>query len=361
MAWTPPPPRSGHPYYMHDAIYAQPGALRLLGRANAAALAGAAERLRGMERLLLAGIGTSWHATLVGELLFARVAKFGHRARSLHSFEFKGYWPDPDARTGVIVVSHRGTKRYSLEALQKAKGTGGVGVVITGRGSGDGLAVADVLLRTVDQESSAAHTISYTCAMALLASLAAQAGGDDGILRALDGIPDQLALLLGQESWEQLAARFADRRRYWFLGGGPNTATALEAALKMSEANYALAIGYNCEQFLHGPWAALAPEDAVFLVAPPGPSYERCLAAARVARDVGAPLIALVREDDREIAGLAAETIAMPPVDELLSPILAIVPLQLFTYHLALSRGVNPDTMRADQPAHGRARAALSL
>jgi glucosamine--fructose-6-phosphate aminotransferase (isomerizing) len=68
-----------------------------------------------------------------------------------------------------------------------------------------------------------------------------------------------------------------------------------------------------------------------------------------------------VRENDREIAALAAETVAIPDIDELLSPILTVVPLQLFTYHLALQRGVNPDTMRADQAAHGRARAGLAL
>jgi len=346
---------------MHDAIYAQPGALRLLMRGNEEAMTGAATRLRTMDRVILCGIGTSWHATLVGELLFAHVGRLGHRVRAFHSFEFKNYWPEPDQRTGVVVVSHRGTKRYSLEALAKAKGTAGVGVVITGKGSGDGLAIADYTLRTVEQESSAAHTISYTCAMTLLAGLAAELGGSDGLRRELDQIPDQLATLLGQEDWDGLATRFANRREYWFVGGGPNTATAYEAALKMNEANHTKTVGYNCEQFLHGPWAGLDADDLLVLIAPPGPSYERCLTAARVAAEIGTPIVALVRDGDREIAALAAETIALPPVDELLSPILAVVPLQLFTYHLALQRGVNPDTMRADQPTHGRARAALTL
>ena len=361
MTWTPPPPRSGHPYYMHDAIYAQPGALRLLPRANADALAAAAARLTAMDRIILAGIGTSWHATLVGELLFARVARFGHRVRALHSFEFTSAWPDPDPKTGVVVVSHRGTKRYSLDALRKTKASGGGGIVVTGKGSGDGLAIADVALVTVNQEASAAHTVSYTCALALLAALAAEIGGDAEVRGALDAIPDQLALLLGQEAWESLAARFADRPRYYFVGGGPNTATAYEAALKMNEANHTTALGFHCEQFLHGPWVALNPEDVVFVVAPPGPSYRRCLDVARLAREIGASVVALVREGDREIAPLAAETIAIPEIDELLSPILTVVPLQLFTYHTALLRGTNPDTMRADQPAHARARAALSL
>lgn len=361
MAWTPPPPRSGHPYYMHDAIYAQPGALRLVLRGNGEALREAAGRLREARQVLLAGIGTSWHATLVGELLLARAGRLGHRVRALHSFELVNYWPAPDPQTGVVVVSHRGTKRYSLEALQRAKAGGGVGVTITGKGSGDGLGIADYTLRTVEQEASAAHTISYTCALALLAALAAEIGGDDEVPRALDALPDQLAFLLGQEAWENLAARFADRRRYYFVGGGPNTATALEAALKMSEANHAIAAGFGCEQFLHGPYCALTREDVLFVVAPPGRAYERCLMAAQAARAIGAPVVALVRDGDRDIAPLAAETIALPEVDELLSPIPAIVPLQLFTYHLALQRGVNPDTMRSDQPEHGRARALLAL
>jgi glucosamine--fructose-6-phosphate aminotransferase (isomerizing) len=81
---------------------------------------------------------------------------------------------------------------------------------------------------------------------------------------------------------------------------------------------------------------------------------------ARVAVAIGAPVVALVAEDDREIAALAAETIALPPVPELLSPIVAVVPLQLLAYHLAVKAGANPDTMRAEQAGHGRARAAAA-
>jgi len=233
-------------------------------------------------------------------------------------------------------------------------------VAIIGKGP-DPPAAADWTLRTVDQESSGAHTVSYTTALALLATLAGAIGGNADLPRQLDGIPDMLALLLGQESWDDLASRYGDRRCHWFVGGGPNTATAHEAALKMNEASHATAVGFNCEQFLHGAWAALEREDVVWLVAPPGPAYERCLAAARVAREIGAPLVALVREDDREIAPLAAETIAIPEVDELLSPILTIAPLQLVIYHTAVRRGVNPDATRSDQPAYGRAKASLSL
>lgn len=352
-----PAPRAGHPYYMHDAIYAQPGALRLVARGQGDAIAAAAARLRTLDQVLLTGVGTSWHAALVGELLFARVGGLGRRARAFHAFELASYWPDGDARAGVIGITHRGTNHHTLAALARARGNGGAGVAITGK-STDAVA-ADWMLRTVDQESSGAHTVSYTTALALLAALATAVGGQSGTARELDAIPDLVASLLGQESWDDLAARYGSARYFWFVGGGPNTATALEAALKMNEAGHATTAGFNCEQFLHGAWAALEPEDVVFLVTPPGPSRERCLAVARVVKEIGAPLVALAREDDREIAALATETIAIPEVDELLSPILTVVPLQLFVYHAAVRRGVNPDVTRSDQAAYARARAAF--
>jgi glucosamine--fructose-6-phosphate aminotransferase (isomerizing) len=360
MTWTPPTPRTSHPYYMHDTIYTQPGALRLVTRPNTAALEGAAERLRAMELVILCGIGTSWHAALVGELLLARVGGLGHRVRTLHSFELASSWPPPPARTGVIAVSHRGSKRFSQEALARAKSEGGVTIALTGKEAAR-LGDAQFTLVTVDQEKSVAHTAGYTAALALLAALASAVGQNDAFAHALDPIPDQLALLLGQESWEDLAQRFGDRRRYWFVGGGPNTATAYEAALKMSEANYAIATGVNCEQFLHGTYAAMSPDDLLVLIAPPGPSRARCLDAARVAKAIGTPVLLLAPEEDRELAGLAAETIALPEVDELLSPILTIVPLQLLAYHLAVRRGVNPDIMRATEPPYAQANEHVKL
>jgi glucosamine--fructose-6-phosphate aminotransferase (isomerizing) len=214
----------------------------------------------------------------------------------------------------------------------------------------------------VDQESAGAHTVSYTAALALLAKLACAAGGKAEIARSIDGIPDMLAFLLGQESWEDMAARYGEKRCYWFVGGGPNTATAWEAALKMSEASHAPAVGFNCEQFLHGAWAALERDDVVFVIAPPGPSHERCLAAARVAREVGAPVVALVREDDREIGALASRRSRCPRIDELLSPILTIVPLQLFIYHTAVHRGLGTRLLATQRPGvRSRALGSLTL
>jgi glucosamine--fructose-6-phosphate aminotransferase (isomerizing) len=358
MSSIPPAARPGHPYHMHDAIYAQPGALRQVGRHNGEAIAAAAARLRGVEHVWIAGIGTSWHAALVGELLLARVGGLGHRARALHTFELLSYWPPPGPRAAMVVVSHRGG-RLTRAALERAHAGGAATIALAGKDA-EGVEAADVRLTTVDPEASSTHTVSYTTALALLAALAAEVGGDGDVPAALGALPDQLALLLGQESWDGLIGRFDGHRRYWVVGGGPSTATAYEGAMKLSESSHVAAEGVHCEQFLHGPYAALEPGDLVVVVAPPGPAHTRCVDVARVAREVGAAVLALAEEDDGALGALATERVALPRVPELLSPIPAVVPLQLLAYHLALRRGRNPDLVRADEPAHGRARAAFA-
>ena len=97
MTANEPAPRTGHPYYMHDAIFAQPGALRLVARGQGGAIEAAAARLRELDHLLLTGVGTSWHAALVGELMLARVGRLGLRARAMHAFELVESWPPAQA------------------------------------------------------------------------------------------------------------------------------------------------------------------------------------------------------------------------------------------------------------------------
>ena len=351
------PPRAAHPYYMHDAIYAQPGALRLVERGNEAALGAAAAALRGAGRVWIAGIGSSWHAALVGEHLLATLGALHARARAVLVSEWTAYGPPPDRGDVLIAVSHRGS-RITADAVARAADGGLATVAITARGVT--LPRARHALHTCDIEASGAHTIGYTAAVCVLALLAAYLGEGDAARRALGAIPDQLAFLLGQESWDELGARLAARRRFWFIGGGPNAATAREGALKLSETAWLPAIAFEPESFLHGPSAALEADDALLLIAPPGPARARALDVARAARAIGAEVLTLAREDDAEAAALAGEIIALPEIDEALSPIVAVVPLQLLAYHIAVARGRNPDLLRGDDPAHARARAALA-
>ena len=127
-------PRSGHPYHRHEAIYAQPGALRLLTRGQGPALSAAAAQLAAAPHVWLAGIGSSWHAALIGELLFARIGGLGRRARAINAFDLVEYGPVTEAgpaAAAVVAITHRGTNRYALAALAQARKAGGASVAVT--------------------------------------------------------------------------------------------------------------------------------------------------------------------------------------------------------------------------------------
>ena len=129
--------------------------------------------------------------------------------------------------------------------------------------------------------------------------------------------------------------------------------------MKINEAAYDVTTAFQLEQFLHGPFVATGPKCSVTLISPPGPGYERSVEIGKAAMATGAGLTALVSERDGDMASVADNVIRLPGVVEALSPVVYLVPLQLFTYWLALERGRNPDTFRLDDPTHLAARGAL--
>ena len=339
---TTPPPRAAHPYYTHDAIYAQPGALRLVDRGNDAVLAAAGAAVRSAPRVWLAGVGSSWHAAMFGEHALATIGGLGAKVRAVVASEWTAYGPAPAAGDVVVAITHRGS-RVAADAATLATSRGATTIAVTGKGVTLQAAHA---LQTVERELSDAHTVSYTTALAALALLAAVSGSDPAARGAIGALPDHIATLLGQESWDELGTRYAPRRRWWIVGGGPNVATAREGALKLMETAWLSGAGLEPEQFLHGPSAAVEPDDVMVAIAPPGPARARVLDAARVARAAGAAVLVLANDGDADAAAVATETIALPESDERLSPIPAVVPLQLLAYHVAVARGCDPDHLR---------------
>jgi len=224
-----------------------------------------------------------------------------------------------------------------------------------------------VVLITVDQEISAAHTKSYTTALTLLAALAIhlgrKAGRDPGAAEEqLAKLPELMQRALQVETQVQEIARALIGKEFiLFAGGGPNTATAYEVALKMKETNYTPCEGFQVEQFLHGPLAGLSDRMAVWVIAPPGPSYPRCLDIVRTANAIGATTLALVQEEDQDLSRIATYTIRLPTMIEALTPLVHVLPLQLFSYDLALAKGTNPDTFHLDDPRHQQAKRHYSL
>jgi glutamine---fructose-6-phosphate transaminase (isomerizing) len=257
-------------------------------------------------------------------------------------------------------VSHRGAKRYTALALEQAREKGCPTALITGEaGSGEGR--ADSVFRTVAQERSPAHTVSYTTAVAVLALIAGRLGYHRtgsatlpyGLLR--EELPEALrAALATEEQVAALAREHVGRRRIWLLGGGPSAVTARETALKIKETSYLQAEGMPTETMLHGPFQCVEADDLFVLIAPSGAARERTLEVAELAEEVGVPYL-IVGDDTTESRPAAADVVRVPEVPEPFSALTCLVPLQLFAYHLALARGTNPDSFRGDDPRFARA------
>ena len=346
---------------MYQTIHRQPAELRRLLSDGWEQAAEAAERLQGARRVYTVGIGTSYHAALVCAWLL-RAA--GCDARAVNSFDFAVYPQAVDLgpEDAVVVLAHTGVKRYSSEALARARAAGAITLSVgslTAEHPG-----SQLVLRTVDRERSAAYTASHTAAMTVLAQVATelgerrQASAVAGFRQALMSLPDQVADMLAREDEVWPVARLAAERRVYVSGAGPNEATALEAVIKVREAAYGQIDALALEQFLHGPIVALNAGDQAILVHVPGRATERVREIAAVLGAIGAELWVV----GQPIDGLGrAIVFELPEIPELLSPLLAVAPIQLLAHQMAVLKGVNPDTFRRDDPRYAAAFGLLKL
>ncbi len=352
-------PRDRHPYFMYDAIVAQPDAIRSVISTQKARCAEVAEVLSRKRRIYVVGIGTSWHAALVG----ASIMDAGPEAFAWNSFEFCVSPPRVTADDAVIVVSHRGTKRSSYDALDVANSLGAHTVAVTSTDPGPRILAAHDGIRTVDQEKSAAFTISYTTALTVLAMLnLGVAGRLDDPANGLDAFPQQIAdILADEEKVRRVVSEHHERRRFISAGWGANRANAYEVALKIKETSRADCEGFQSEQLLHGPFCSLDSDCLLTLIAPAGEDRGRCVDLAQAAGELGTPVWALTNRRDDDLADAGAITFPLPDCPAYLMPIASVVPLQLFTYHLALARGTHPDLFQQDDPLQAAARTHYDL
>lgn len=321
----------------------------------------AATRLAEAERVFVVGIGTSYHAALVGEWLL-RAA--GTDAWAVMSSDFALY---PEAaplrpRDAVVVMAHSGVKRFSTEAMAKAAAAGAT-VLSVGSLTAEHPG-SQLVLRTVEREKSAAFTASHLAAMTVLAQIATELGerrkapGVTGFRGALGQLAEQVAGVLVREAEVQPVAEEAASHRVYAAGAGPNAATALEAVIKVREAAQGWIDALALEQFLHGPIVSVNAGDVAVLINVPGRSAERVAEIAAVLDAIGARLWLVGQAAP---ATPRATVFGLPEIPELLSPLLAVVPVQLFAYHMAVVKGVNPDRFRRDDPTYAAAFGLLKL
>jgi glucosamine--fructose-6-phosphate aminotransferase (isomerizing) len=249
---------------MAKTMERQPDELRRI-LADAAPVEAAAGRIGG-RRVYLVGTGTSWHAANQGAY-FLRLA--GTDAVAVSAADCALWGPRPTSGDALVLLSHRGTKRYTGQVLERAQADGVPTVSIGGAGA------PGVDIETVEQETSGTFTASHLGALARLAQLAVALGAELG---DLDAVPDAVA----GATQERGVSVEVPERGLEFVGAGPNQWTAAEGALKVREAAQLFTAGLAVEQLLHGPAFALGPRDALVCLDGGGPGAPRLaeLAAA---------------------------------------------------------------------------------
>jgi glucosamine--fructose-6-phosphate aminotransferase (isomerizing) len=377
LSWNPVMvEKQGFKHFMLKEIYEQPGVVRTClehylqenwqpeSPESPIRLGITPKVLANLERVQIVACGTSWHASLVGKYLLEQVA--GIPTTVQYASEFR-YAPTPmTPNTLTIGVTQSGETADTLAALAmeqqrrqaqppqfQARLLG-----ITNRPESSlGELVPSIIDTHAGIEIGVAATKTFVAqlvAFYLLAlELAYQRKAQSpewlaGIIDELRQLPSQMEVILeSQERYiENLSHDFAETQDFIFLGRGINFPIALEGALKLKEISYIHAEGYPAGEMKHGPIALLDAKVPVVTIAMPGTVFEKVLSNAQEARARDARLIGVTPMDEEEAAHTFDNVIPVPHVDELLSPILTVIPLQLLAYHIAARRGLDVDQPR---------------
>ncbi len=355
--------KQGYEHYMLKEIHEQPESLRnamrgRLSRDDATAVFGGlnldAQRLSQIDRIVLTGCGTSWHAAIVGEYLIEELARIPVEVEYASELRYRN--PPTDYKTLVFAITQSGETADTLAALREMK-----------RKGHPTLAICNVVGSTIAQESDGgiylyagpeigvASTKAFTSQVTTLAMLALYFGRlrhlsfDAGtrIVEELESLPGLVEKALENDAIvRQIAEKYHQSNNFLYLGRQFNFPTALEGALKLKEISYIHAEGYPAAEMKHGP-IALVDENtpSVFLI-PKGFVYEKVISNLEEIKARGGPVIAVVCEGDEIASDLADDVIVVPDAPEFLQPVLMSIPLQLLSYHIAVLRGCDVDRPR---------------
>ncbi len=368
--------KQGFKHFMLKEIYEQPGVIRACLEAylrddwtpesnfSPIQLELPPALLADLERIQVLACGTSWHAGLVGKYLIEQLAEIPTMVQ--YASEFR-YAPAPlTANTLLIGVTQSGETADTLAALemeqqrrsQKPDRFQARLLGITNRPESSlGHLVPNIIDTHAGIEIGVAATKTFVAQLLAFYALALELAYQQQTLprtklaEILDGLrqlPAQIELILeSQERYiEELTHEFSETQDFIFLGRGINFPIALEGALKLKEISYIHAEGYPAGEMKHGPIALLDAKVPVVAIAMPGTVYEKVLSNAQEAKARDARLIGVTPMNDAEAAETFDDLLPIPAVDELLSPILSVIPLQLLAYHIAARRGLDVDQPR---------------
>jgi glutamine---fructose-6-phosphate transaminase (isomerizing) len=289
--------------------------------------------------VVLTGIGTSLHACEIASYWAAELSSGRIRPAVVeaHDYALRGAI---EAEDQIVVVSHRGTKRFPHHVLDRAKAAGALTITVSGRGADD--PGGDIVLRTGTDEQASTHTVSYTTALAVLARLVAKLVGGPAAARfeaAVSLIPTAIAETLATPAPISVLPLLTNKEPLLLTGFGIDALTMVEAALKIKEGAYLWAEAMSVELALHGTPAVFEPRHAAIVAVPDEDDGGRTEALLNMLSELHVQAI-LLGTGDRDLP--------FARVEYLLRPFVSIIPLQRLVAELARRRSTNPDTTRAD-------------
>jgi glucosamine--fructose-6-phosphate aminotransferase (isomerizing) len=355
--------KGGYEHFMLKEIHEQPESLRqaITGRVTREnhiwleELEGFAETLATIDRIELIACGTAYYASLIGAA--AIQDWIGIPARATVGSEFRYSPPPIDERTLVIAVTQSGETADTIAPTRLARERGAPVIAVTNTvGSAITREAHRVLFLQAGPEIAVAASktfVAQVTTLVILAAAIAKARGALGLEQeqelgaALHALPDGAAKALENASGiRDLARRYVNSRGFMFVGRGYTYPTALEGALKLKEVSYVHAEGYAAGEMKHGPISLLDAECPLVAVATRSSVYDKLVSNVMEGRARDARVIAVATEGDPQIEHFADDICWVPDTHEALSAVLAIIPLQLFAYHVAIARGTDVDQPR---------------
>lgn len=356
--------KEGFEHFMLKEIYEQPRSIRdsMRGRLNAqsgiVSLGGIIEyqqKLINAKRIIIVACGTSWHAGLVGEYLIEELARIPVEVEYASEFRYRN--PVIYEDDVVIAISQSGETADTLAAIELAKSKGATIIGICNVvGSSIARATHAGSYTHAGPEIGVASTKAFTAQVTLLTLMALMIADRKGtisksryhqIINELDAIPAKIEkTLLVDDKIEDIARIFKNSRNALYLGRGYNFPVAMEGALKLKEISYIHAEGYPAAEMKHGPIALIDADMPVVVIATNKGTYDKVVSNIQEVKARKGTIIAIVTEGDETVKALADHIIEVPETEEMLVPLIATIPLQLLSYHIAVLRGCNVDQPR---------------
>jgi glucosamine--fructose-6-phosphate aminotransferase (isomerizing) len=314
-----------------------------------------AEKLKSIDRIVIVACGTSWHAGLVGEYLIEEYSRIPVEVEYASEFRYRN--PIISEKDIVIAISQSGETADTMAAIELAKSKGATifGICNVVGASIPRLSHAGVYTHA-GPEIGVASTKAFTAQVTVLTLMALYMAQQRGkitqskmvhLLTELDNIPALVEkCLLSNDNIKTISEAFKDASNFLFLGRGSGFPVALEGALKLKEISYIHAEGYPAAEMKHGPIALIDEEMPVVFIATKNSSYEKVISNIQEVKARKGRVIAIVTEGDTVVKNMADFIIEIPDADEIFLPLLATIPLQLLSYHIAVLRGCNVDQPR---------------